>query len=227
MDKNLENMLTKNLDKLTDGAKLAIVLSADAFRFGGNWGFIKNSKPEFKGMIDLLKEEKGNVKVFPVSNGALVLCNEDFLAYNVNLAVPNAIGGAFVEKAKKRRDEEKAKYSKFVDNVLAGKNSHIKKKDGYYELVLGIFSVNDTNYIRLNGNDYPAYKLNLIEALGFIQYLSKAGNKVYAKAVTENGQEVYDVIEKLGSNSKGVAALYRGLEIANSNTGVFLTLRIK
>lgn len=223
---NVEAKLTKNLHQLSDGGKMAIVMCANSFRFGGNWGLLRTTNKDFHGILETLLQEKPSVRAVRTRNGALILCSENFLAYNVNLAVPDAIDGAFVEKAKKRREEERVKYAKFINNVLEGKNSHIKKVNNYYEITIGIFSMNDTNVIRLNGIDYPAYKLTLLEALEYVRYLNKTGKQVYVRAVTEAGKEVFDLIERLAFNSKGQSAIYRGLEIADSDTGAFLTLRI-
>lgn len=227
MDKNVEKKLTQNIDALTDGGKAAIVLCANSFRFGGNWGFIRREKHDFKEQLETLKEERKSIKAIPVSNGALVLADENFLAHNVNLAVPGAINGNFVDMANKRRREEQERFAKFIQNVAVGKSSHVKSKDGYYELTLGLFCVNDTNAIRLNGHEYPAYKLNMIEALDYaVKALASSGKKLYAKAITDEGKQVSGLVVELAMNSKGVQALYRGLEIADSDTGVFLSLAI-
>jgi hypothetical protein len=226
MDKRVEQKLIQNIDALTPGGQTAIVLCAGAFRFGGNWGFIKRSKADFNTMLDTLKQERPNVKAIAVANGALIMCDENFLAHNVNLAVPNAINGSFVEMSNKRRTDERQRFGKFIDNVAKGKSSHVKNAKGFRELTLGVFCVNDTNAIRLNGIDYPAYKLTLLEALDAADKLSALGNKVYARAIKKDGEEVFDLIFNLATNSEGLAALYRGLEIADSDTGLFLTLRI-
>ncbi len=226
MERRLSPKLERNIELLTDGAKLAIVLCANAFRFGGNWGYIRSTREEYALQLEVLKQEKPNVKLYKVSNGALVVCREDFLAYNVNAVVPNAIGRPFVEKAKERREEEKVKLQKYLKKVANGEALGVEKKKDFYEVTIGIYSVNDTNLIKINGVDYPAYKLSLVETLEYANQLSKAGKRVYARAVKDDGTEVFDLVARLATNSKGVNALFRGLEIAESNTGVFLTLRI-
>lgn len=211
---------------LTDGAKLAIVLCASAFRFGGNWGFIPKSDT-LKEQLETLTEERPNVKAHKVSNGALVLSEERFLAYNVNKVLPNAINMDFVAMAKKRRQEEKEAFLKFLTNVVNGKSKYTKGQSGKYDITLGIFSVNETNVIRINGKDYPAYKLTHIEVLQFLHQLSESqGRKVLVRAVLDNGQPVYETPFKLGSNSKGIQAVFRGLELAESGTGAFLQVSI-
>lgn len=223
---NNGGQLEQNIAALSDGAKVAIVLCANSFRFGGNWAFIKKEKRDFRSQLETLKSERPNVKAIPVANGALVLVSEAYLADNVNKAIPNAINGSFVAMAGKRRTDEKARFQKFLKSVAEGKSQHIRKAKGYTEITIGVFSVNETNLIRINGKDYPAYKLSLIEALEYANQLTALGKKVYARAIREDGVEVYDQIHSLASNSKGQSALYRGLEIADSDTGTFLTLRI-
>lgn len=217
----LDPVVAERISQLTEGGRLAIILCANAFRFGGNWGFLRRSKPEFREILEVLKEERPNVRAIPVKNGAIIFANENFLAHNVNYVYPNAINEDFVTLAMRRREEERANFMKFLKSALSGDKY---KKKGYYEITLGVFCVNEkTNLIRLNGVDYPAYKLTLIEVLDIASRLNR---KVYALAVKEDKTEVFDLIQNLAMNSWGLAALYRGLEIAESDTGAFLTLRI-
>jgi len=211
---------------LTDGEQLAIIMCANSFRFGGHWGFIRNTKKEFTEVVNSLKDEKPNVKLISVSNGVLILADTNFLAVNVNKLVPNAINGSFAERAKKCLEEEREKFSKFIKNVVSGKSSHLKKEKGYYELKLGIYSINHTNAIRLNGEDYPAYKLTMIEALDMAHKLEASGMQVYVRALDENKKEVFDRVFHLAGNSKGQSAILRGLEISETDTGVFITFRV-
>lgn len=222
MSKDIES----RIENLSDGAKVAIVLCANAFRFGGNWGYLLPDK-DFKGYMESLKGERPNIKAYQVSNGALVLVNENFLATNVNAVIPNAINGSFVDMAKKRRKDEQERFNKFLKNVISGKSKYAKTGSGKYALTLGIYSVNDTNAIRLNGTEYPAYKISLIETLEFLNQVAKAGHKVLVHAVKEDGTSVYDTPFNLGSNSKGIQAVYRGLEISETGTGVFLKISIQ
>lgn len=222
----MNKAIEERIENLSDGAKVAIVLCSNAFRFGGNWGYLTPGR-DFKGYLESLKGEKGNVKAYQVSNGALVLVNENFLATNVNAVVPNAINGSFVDMAKKRRKEEQERFNKFLKNVVAGKSKYAKTGNGKYALTLGIFSINDTNQIRLNGNEFPAYKINLIETLEFLNQVAKAGHKVLVHAVKEDGTSVYETPFNLGGNTKGIQAVYRGLEISETGTGVFLKISIQ
>jgi hypothetical protein len=228
MNNNVDRELEKRAEVLSNGAKQAIVLCAESFRFGGNWGFLRSDNRDFRGIIEALKEEKANIKPYPVSNGAIIVCNKNFLASAVNSAIPNAINGNFIEKAQKRSEVEKQKYVKFLDDVAKGKSRFARQGNGYIELVLGIYCVNDTNFIRLNNIDYPAYKLNLQEAMEYARFLGNKGKAVYIKAVNPTtGATMWGTIEELGYDSKKIASVYKAIEIAESNTGAFITFRIK
>lgn len=223
-----ERELEQRVGVLSNGAKQAIVMCAESFRFGGNWGFLRNSNHEFKAIIEALREDKDSVKPYPVSNGVIVVCDKNFLANSVNSVVPGGIGRDFVENARKRSETERQKFIKFLRDLANGKNRFVKQGNGYGELVLGIYSTNDTNLIRLNNIDYPAYKLNLQETLEFLRSLGNDSKKVYIKAIdVDTGKTVWGTVEQLAYTSKGMASIYKALEIAESNTGVFLTLRVK
>lgn len=226
-EKQLERIVSSREDKLSEGAKLAIMLCSSAFHYGGAWGFLRSTKENFRECIEEFRKEHQNVRLFKVSNGALIHANENFLANAVNALLPGAITQDFAQKAIKRRQAETERFIKFVQNVLDGKEQ-VTKKNGIYELQLGVYSINETNSIRLNGVEYPAYKLTLFEALDIIDKLSKQQNLVSeVYAVTEDNQRVFAPVFAAMTNSKGVQAVYRGLSISETDTGVFVTVHLR
>ena len=222
---NMDRHVIRNVDKMTPAGQQAVVLCANAYRFGANWGFIRNSERDFDNKIELLKTDTTNVKAIPVSNGALVICSKKFLADTVNAVLPNAINGSFMEKAKKREEEEIANYKKLLDGVIKGKCSYLKSVPGGTELVLGIYSVNHVNTISLSGLTYPAYRISLSELLKSMGYLAQYGITPYIKLTSpSNGGYTFEPVEKVASQEYA-PYLYKALEIADSETGVFVTLR--
>lgn len=209
---------------LTDGGKLAIVLVAHSFRFGGNWAFIKNDDTDYKAKLELLKEEKGSIEAKQLSNGALVLMDRGFLTKNVNAVIPNGINKEFVSKANMRKLEEQEKYTKFVESVLSGKSRFLVDKTSYKELTLGTYCINETNLIKVNGVEYPSYKLSLEEMLNELRRINvKYKRPILVKVVNDAG---YGFMP-LETAIKNYKAIHKGLEIADSNTGVFVSLRLK
>lgn len=225
MSQALGHQLEQNINSMTEAGKLAVVLCAQAFRFGGNWGFMRTGDANFKETLETLKDEQPNVKFYRLANGALITCKEQFLAYNVNIAVPNAIGVPFAEKAKERKKQEIEKFRRLLTSAMAGKSTHVEKRGRFNELTIGIYCTNEVNTIRLNGKDYPAYKLDLIEALQVAHEWNAKNRVVMASAVDASGDRIFDQIQNLAANSKGLSAIYRGLELSDTGTGVFLKLR--
>lgn len=225
MDKQVENRLTQNLDKLSNGSKMAIVMCANAFRFGANWGLLRKSNSEYKGILEALKEEKQNTRVTMVENGCIIECKEQFLANAVNTAVPNAIDGEFVNIAVKRKEDEKGKFRKFVKNAVDGKNKYVTQCNGYKEFVVGLYCVNDTNFIRINGKDIPSYKLTLAEALPALKMFLEAGMQVYIPVEVSEGNVKFMPIGECVPNA--IPQVFKAMEISDTDTGVFLTVRIK
>lgn len=217
-------MSKKVEEKISDGSKLAVVLVANSFRFGGNWAYIKKTDSNYEGKLSLLKEEKGKVEARLLDNGFLILMDKNFLSEQINAVVPNGITQEFREEAKKVTETEVQKYSKFVDNVLEGKSKYLKDMGGYYDLVIGCYSVNETNVIKVNGQERPAYKLPIEIILKELMKKSKEkGKNIIVKVVNEEGQQ--GAVE-LANAPKVMKQIFRGLEISDSMTGVFLTIRI-
>lgn len=225
---SIEATVAKNMDKLSEGSKLGITLVAPVFPHGGNWGFIENTDPDFAAKLEELRTESRYIKLIRVSNGAVVLVKEDFLAYNVNLLVPNAIGRPFAEEAVARHNTEKERFGKFLANVLKGESKHLKRHAGYAEFTLGVFSMNETLAIRVNNVDYPAYKLSAIEALMFLDSYGRThGRQFYVQALREDGSKPFVPVFEAGGSTAGQAAFQRTLEISPTGTGVFMNVRIK
>lgn len=231
MPDKFESAVMPGINNLSDGGKTAIVLCAGSFRFGGNWGFLPKTTPGYESILETLKTEHKSVTIIAVSNGSLILCDKNYLAFNVNTVVPNAINGDFAAMAAQRNHDEKIRFYKFVKSIHEGKTKgdYIHTlKDGTKEITLGVYSMNDTNRISINGIDYPAYKLTLMEALDSLRQLKNAGHLVQAKAIhPKTGVAGFGDIEQLSLNSNGRIGLYLALEIADSKTGAFLTLRVK
>lgn len=223
-----EEQMHENIEKnLSVGAREAIVLMANAFRFGCNWGFIKSSHPNYKDVLQAVKEEKGNVELFQVSNGAVVMARKSYLAQVVNKVIDGLIGPDFVRQSEERAKKESESALKFIRKVADGKSPYVQEKDGYQELQLGIFSTNQVNEIRLNGIAYPAFRLTTKEALGLLDHAKTLGVEVMVRGVQKDGSPVFGTPMQLGGNSAALEAAFRGLEISDTDTGVFMTVRLR
>lgn len=223
-----ENVMESRLNGLSEGAKLALVTCANAYHFGAAWGLLKQSDSDYLGKLKVLKEESSQVRLYQVENGAIVICNEAFLRNIVNTVVPNGINSSFVAMKEARKEEQKKKYLNFVKRIAEGKNSAVKRINGGYEITVGIYCTNEVSEIRLNGITYPAYRLSMYEAVDSLHKNPVLSGHIWAKGIIEeNGQKrvVWDKLESMVLNSKGQAAMYRALEMSETGTGVFLTVR--
>lgn len=228
MDK--EQMLSRtvdhNIDNISEGAKQAIVLCALSYRNGGNWGMMrKAAESQYSEKIALLKQESNNIKAESLSNGCLVLCKESFLTDNINKLVPNAINASYKQMKDERIKEDREKFIKFMEKVIDGKVKSVKNIGGGRELTIGIYSVNKVNTINLNGIEYPAYKVTAPEVISWVA--KQFPNRGYFKTVTPNGHQVFEKAEKILSNQAMMKGVYKGLEISNTGTGVFMTIRLR
>lgn len=221
IDKAVQN----NINNISVGAQEAIIQCALAYRNGGNWGMIKKaSERKYEEKLATLHEEKENVKVEKLSNGCLVLCKEEFLTNNINRLVPNAIDSSYKQMKEKRIAEDREKFVKFMGKVAEGKVKSAKKIAHGYELVIGIYSVNKVNTISLNGIDYPAYKVTAPEVVGWLA--RQFPHRTAIRTITKGGQQVFEQAENILRDGVKQKAMYKGLEISDTGTGIFLTFKI-
>ncbi len=227
INKNSEkrNPIEDRIDTvMTDGVKVMIVMCASAFRFGGNWAFLKKDDSEYEGKKELLLEEKSSIIGRPVSNGVVILMDKNYLTKNVNAVIPNGIDKKFIAKANTIRAEEIQKYDRFIKSVLDGKSKYLVNGHSYKELTMGTYCINDTNIIRLNGVDYPSYKLELDLMLRKLIEVNKKYRRQILIKVINRGMEGFMPLETAINKME---AIHSGLEISDTNTGVFVTLRFK
>lgn len=223
---DLEKRVEEVRDSLTPGAQWALVYCAQAFRFGGNWGLMLNSKPDYASVLKALNEESKakNIYALQVKNGAVVFCRESFLASTVNSFVPNAINMKFAKMAKERKYLELTKFNSLIHDVISGKKRLPIAKSGGY--CLGLLCTNETNVIRLNGNDYPAYKITPEEAITCLQRVSQnTGVTISVACKNADNSCAYLDCRTL----RGIVALkavYAAVEISNTDTGAFMQVKI-
>lgn len=218
VNRNFEN----KVEQMPIVELLTLVHCAGSFRFGGNWGYIRTSHPEFETLKEeFLGADKNVVTIQKVANGALVLAKREYLSKVANELLPGIIDGNFIQHAKHRESDERKKFLTFVERVLKEKSKHVIKKNGYSELTLGIYSSNEVNAIRINGEDYPAYRLTAQEALkAFMMKGQELGRETFVKT-----SDSFIPIKTIQSSDW--VKVFGGLEISDSDTGVFITLRIR
>ena len=202
------------------GLNMAAVVASNSFYVGGNWGFVLRNNGEFDkimGIIQNSMRQGAPIKLMPVSNGVIVFIapnNLQNIISQVEQITPDVI-----QKQHTRVQEETNEFQNYLRNVLRGSCKAVQQTSTYDEYVFAIYSCNNLHKIRLNGIEYPAFSLTVLEALKQVNQLTK-----YAEIYINVGNG-FDRLDEVVSMNK-LDSVYNGLEISITMTGVFLTIRV-
>jgi hypothetical protein len=198
------------------GLNVAAVTAADSFFVGGNWGFILKDDEDFNKTFELLRSAGNSVRMVEVSNGFIVFVDPKYLQ-NV-LSQVEQITPDIMNKHQTRTQMETAEFQNFLMNALKGQSKYMRRQANFEEYCIGLYSCNNLHKIRMNGVEYPAYSLTVLEALKQLSQLTKYVD-VYVGA-----NDGFEDLRTIISNNQ-MDMVNRGLEISPSRTGVFLTVR--
>lgn len=193
----------------------AAVIASNSFYIGGNWGFVLNENEEYSQILNILKQDK-NVKYLVVSNGLIVFCDLAYLTQTISQV--ESVTPDIIEKQKNRLSIEMKEFQKFLTQVVHNTSKYGIVEDGYTEYNIGLYSCNNLHKIRLNGLEYPAFSLSIVEACKEILKISNVMD-VYI-----NAEGKFVNIKKLQEGLK-IQSIVSNLEISNTLTGTFLTIR--
>lgn len=218
IDVQLEKLIAQNMSKVSAGGQTAFAICANSFQFGCNWGFLKVDTKNFKETIEVLKQEKGNIRVSKMKNGVLIFCNEKYLMYMLNTIMEGKSPVSYPELASRRKDEF-ARFDTWLKNLKSGKvrnsNPHIihtKNINGrhFNTVTFALYSVNDSSVIKVNNISYPAFKITFQEALQIAQ---------------QNGITPEQFMLSNESRAENnVAGILKEMTISTANTGAFITM---
>lgn len=223
IDRELEALIAQNASKLSVGAQKAFAICSGSFQFGCNWGFLKSDTLEFKSAIEMLKEEKGNIRVNQMKNGILVTCREDYLMWMLDTLMGGKSPISYPELAN-RRKKEFNKFAKWLAEVQqevrtkgspVSRNIQVRNIGGkrVYVITYALYGINDTGVIRVNNISYPSFKLTLPEAFSIAQNVGVSASQFL----------------NCGSDCSSTTALINGMKsmtISSANTGAFISLNL-
>lgn len=228
MKDELENQVQENIDKLSETERYMIMEIAPQVRFAGTWGFLVDDEENFELKEELIKEETENVEVQRVANGYIFTAKPTFLVDTLNTLVPDALSFEFSEKANERKQTEKDMFAKFMISIINGKESKFVKTDkkGQKYINVGLYCTNNVNLIRLNGREYKAFKLTLLEAM---LSLKEKDSSILdnLKVIVQDTDGLY--IRKLKytlSTKEDRDKVFNAMHIAETKTGAFITFYI-
>ena len=202
------------------GLNMAAVIASNSFYVGGNWGFVLRENPEFEKIMGILQNsmrQGAPIKMFSVSNGVVVFVAPAQLQNIISQV--EAVTPDIVQKQQTRVQAETNEFQNYLRNVLRGTCRATQQSATYDEYTFAIYSCNNLHKIRLNGIEYHAFSLTVLEALKQVNMLVK-----YAEIYISVGNG-FDNLNEVVSMNK-LDAVYNGLEISTTMTGVFLTIRI-
>ena len=163
-----------------------------------------------------MRSAGNSVRMVEVSNGFIVFVDPKYLQNvisQVEQITPDIMG-----KHQSRTQMETGEFQNFLMSALKGQNKYMRRQANFEEYVIGLYSCNNLHKIRMNGIEYPAYSLTVLEALKQLSQLTKYVD-VYVSV-----ENTFEDLRTIISNNQ-MDAVNKGLEISPSRTGAFLTVR--
>lgn len=202
------------------GMNMAAVIASNSFYVGGNWGFVLRDNPEYDKIMNILHNSMRQgvpIKMISVSNGIIVFVAPNNLQSVISQV--EQITPDILQKQQTRLQYETNELQNYLRNVLRSNCKTVQQTSTYDEYVFAIYSCNNLHKIRLNGVEYPAFSLTVLEALKQVHQLCK-----YAEIYINVGNGFENLNEVVNMNK--LESVYNGLEISTTMTGVFLTIRV-
>ena len=191
----------KKAKQLPPSTQYAIVTVMPNILNGAFWGFddVKNVQEHY----DALKDDK-NIICRKIGDKALIEVKPDYLLNVIKLIDADAIRQSDLEEIMRSQSKAHIDFERFL--IRKGKS-----KEGFGGAV-GIYCTNDTTEIRFQGVNYPAFRLGIIETLGYLanyNYMIGVGKQfIPAKDAFNAGQN-----------------LWNSMKISPTETGVFINIK--
>lgn len=196
---------------------MAAVAASDSFYVGGNWGFILDTHPDYERILKILSHADNTVKVHQVSNGLILVVSPTYLQSVISQV--EQITPEMMNKHQSRVMSESKEFQGLINSIYKGDCRYARRTADYEEYVIGAYSCNNMHKIRLNGVEYPAYNLTILEALKTLNVLTK-----YVDIYIYIGNTFENLNTVIANNM--INEVYRGMEISNTMTGAFFTIRV-
>lgn len=204
---------------MNTGLNMAAVIASNSVYVGGNWGFVSNTNDDYERIYAcMVNNENSKFNIVEVSNGLLVFCDINYLYKAVSQV--EVLTPEVTNKVKTRASSELGKLQQFLMSIKNKNCKYGTKVDDFIEYDIALYCCNSMNKIRLNGKEYPAFSLTVMEAC---REILKLGNVI---PIYVNMGDSFKNIKDMKSNDD-VDKIMSALEISNTLTGAFLTIRVK
>lgn len=201
--------VAKRLQQLPASTQLAVVHCLPNIAYGAHWGLCKVE--EVKDNLAEIKEDK-NLFVLPVSQGVVLQVNEGYLEYICNEVCRGIVDAEDYKKMLAMKEKALNDFDKYIASSL-------KPAKGVHKTYVGIYCINKLTNIRYDNVDYPAFRVNLSDALNII------GAYGVAVGIGDFKVSAQDVINALNGNDIArKKAISKSLILSPTGTGVFLPI---
>lgn len=200
------NASASRAKQMSESVQYAIVTILPNIVNGAFWGF--TDQAGVAKHVDAIRNSNGNLAVYKLSNGAcLIEANPQYLVSAVAQIDPKAVTQADLENMKNKMAEAEIAFAKWL--LYKAKTKQGEKPFGG---AIGIYCINDVTSIMYKGVNYPAFRVSMQKALG---YLGRYGYKIQVQ-----GQFV-DVNTAIQSGQ----ALWSSVTLSPTKTGLFINVQ--
>lgn len=199
------NAAASRAKQMPESIQYAIVTVLPNIVNGAFWGF--TDKKSVERHIDAIREAKGNLSARLLGNACLIEVNPQYMVTAVAKIDPQAVTQADLNNMKNKMAEAEITFEKWL--IAKAKTKQGQQPFGG---TIGIYCINDVSTITYKGVNYPAFRVDMQKALG---YLGRYGYKVQV-----NGQFM-DVNQAVASGQ----ALWSSTILSPTKTGLFISVQ--
>lgn len=204
-DRQRAQVAASRAKQMPESVQYAIVQVLPNIVNGCFWGF--TDKAGVEKHISAIQDSKGNLSARLLGNACLLEVNPQFLVASVAQIDPKAITQADLNNMKEKMAEAEIAFEKWL--IYKAKTKAGEKPFGG---TIGIYCINDVTTITYKGVNYPAFRVDMAKALG---YLGRYGYKVQVQ-----GQWM-DAVAAANSGQ----ALWSSTILSPTKTGLFISVQ--
>lgn len=205
-DRQRAQVAASRAKQMPESVQYAIVQVLPNIVNGAFWGF--TDMAGVKSHIEAIKNSGGNLSARQLGNACLIEANPQYLVSAVAQIDPNAVTQADLNNMKNKMAEAEIAFEKWLIHKAKTPKGQAQPWGG----TIGIYCINDVNTITYKGVNYPAFRVDMQKALG---YLGR-----YKYKVQVNGQFV-DATQAAGMGQ----ALWSSTILSPTKTGLFISIQ--
>ena len=174
----------KRTAQMPDGVKYAVVTVLANIRNGAFWGF--TDMQDIKKHVDVIRQNAPNIVARKLGNACIIEVLPQYMLSAVQAIDPQAISQQMYSDMLKKQAEAKVSFERFL--IRSGRS--IEKTGRPFMGTIGLYCTNDVSTMSYKGVQYPAFRVTLAEALGFLHrygYSIKVGGSFVPAGAAGSG----------------------------------------